>query len=413
MTPTRPPATSTGASTATSASLAPTARQLWTRSRGLLLAVVILIVAGVIIAVIRSGEQHGLLDPRSADRFGSRATAELLSDRGVDTTVVTTTEDAAAAAGPDTTLLITSPDMLSGRQLSTLRAATSNSGARTLLIAPGPTSVSKLTPKVRAVKPAEVTTRSPGCDAPFARRAGDAELGGITYTTSADPVDACYISDELPTLLRLPDASGNGDTVVAGAPDFLYNHRLDQHGNASLALQLLGSRPQLVWYLPSLADPAAEDTGDEGLFDLVPAGWRWGILQLAIAVVLAALWRARRLGPLVPERLPVAVRASEATEGRARLYRQAGARDRAAEALRSATRTRLAPLVGIPAAQAHTPESLAPALAAHTGEDSSSVRTLLFGPAPTDDTALVRLADELDRLERRITPSPRDKDRPS
>ncbi|GDY74619.1 hypothetical protein SAV31267_041040 [Streptomyces avermitilis] len=77
--------------------------------------------------------------------------------------------------------------------------------------------------------------------------------------------------------------------------------------------------------------------------DLLPSGWLWGTLQLFIAAALAALWRARRLGPLVPERLPVAIRASETVEGRARLYRKANARDRAAAALRSTTRTRLAP----------------------------------------------------------------------
>ncbi|WP_232791309.1 PfkB family carbohydrate kinase, partial [Streptomyces kanasensis] len=108
----------------------------------------------------------------------------------------------------------------------------------------------------------------------------------------------------------------------------------------SLALQLLGSRTHLVWYLPSLSDPSAAEGGGPGDGDrveeegdflcLVPSGWLWGTLQLAVAAVLAAVWRARRLGPLVAERLPVAVRASEATEGRARLYFRADARDRAA-----------------------------------------------------------------------------------
>ncbi|HEX5567716.1 MAG TPA: DUF4350 domain-containing protein, partial [Streptomyces sp.] len=350
------------------------------------------------------------------DRYGSRATAELLADRGVDTTVVTTVAEAAEAAeaaGPDTTLRVTEPDLLSARQQSALRAATSGSGGRTVLLAPGPASLGTLTPNVRAVKSTSVRPLRPDCDAPYARRAGSAELGGITYTTSASTVDACYPSGELPTLLRLPADSGDGDTVLLGAPALLYNHRLDEHGNASLALQLLGSRPHLVWYLPSLDDSTATDGGRQSFLDLIPAGWKWGALQLAIAAVLAALWRARRLGPLVPERLPVAVPASEATEGRARLYRQANARDRAATALRTATRTRLAPLTGVPLSQAHVPEILCPAIATHIGGDSADLHTLLFGPAPADDDALVRLADELDLLERRITPSPRDKDRTS
>ncbi|WP_051718101.1 DUF4350 domain-containing protein [Streptomyces megasporus] len=394
-------------------SVSPTLGRVWGRARGLLLAAAILALAGVIIAALRSGDQYGRLDPRSADRYGSRAAAELLADRGVDTTVATTLDEAVSAVGPDTTLLVTNPDLLNARRQAELRAATSGSGGRTVLLAPGPASLETLAPDVRAVEPTSVRPLPPSCDASYARRAGDAELGGITYTTSADDVDACYLSGELPTLLRLPDGSGDGDTVLLGAPDPLYNDRLDEHGNASLALQLLGSRPHLVWYLPSLDDATAGD-GDESFFDLIPPGWKWGALQLAVAAALAALWRARRLGPLVPERLPVAVPASEATEGRARLYRQADARDRAADALRSAARARLAPLVGVPASRAHDPEGLVPAVAAHLGgDDAPHVHALLFGPAPADDDALVRLADELDLLESRITPSPRDKDHTS
>ncbi|PZG72871.1 DUF4350 domain-containing protein, partial [Streptomyces sp. NTH33] len=156
-----------------------------------------------------------------------------------------------------------------------------------------------------------------------------------------------------------------------------------------------------VWYLPSLSDAPAPGTGDRTFFDLLPSGWLWGTLQLFIAAALAALWRARRLGPLVPEKLPVAIRASETAEGRARLYRKANAHDRAATALRSTTRTRLAPLVGVSVAQAHTPEALLPALSART-DDEQSLHDLLFGPPPGDDAALVSLADRLDALEREV-----------
>ena len=155
----------------------------------------------------------------------------------------------------------------------------------------------------------------------------------------------------------------------------------------------------MVWYLPSLSDTSATDADDErSFFDLLPSGWLWGTLQLFIAAALAALWRARRLGPLVPEKLPVAIRASETVEGRARLYRKANARDRAATALRSTTRTRLAPLVGVPVTQAHAPEALLPALSAHlhdTATDrpctpSSSARrpatTQPSSPSPTNST---------------------------
>lgn len=428
-------------------STAPTPRQLWTRSRGIALAAVVLLVAAVVIAAVRSGAQHGRLDPRSADPQGSRAVAELLADRGVSTRVVTTTDEARSAAGPDTTLLVAVPDLLTDRQQSRLHDATAGSGGRTVLVAPGSPSVSRLAPGVTADPAASFdSTLAPGCDLPAARRAGGADVGGVRYDTLVPGAENCYLDDGLPSLLHLPAATAKdgspktagspktdgsskadssprtangtkgtpestpdppvrGDTIVLGAPDILYNDRVDEHGNASLALQLLGSRPHLVWYLPSLSDDdAVGDTDDSGdsFFDLIPSGWLWGTLQLTVAAVLAALWRARRLGPLVPEKLPVAIRASETAEGRARLYRKANARDRAAAALRSATRTRLAPLVGVPAARAHTPEALLPALAGRLHRPGQDPHTLLFGPPPDDDAGLIALADRLDALESEV-----------
>ncbi|MEU5316046.1 DUF4350 domain-containing protein [Streptomyces sp. NPDC021056] len=385
-----------------STSASPTARQVWTRTRGIALALVALLAAAVTIAVMRSDARHGDLDPRSADPYGSRAIAELLADRGVSTRVVTTLDEARAAAGPDTTLLVAVPDLLTHRQQTRLHSTTAESGGRTVLVAPGSASVQRLAPDVTADPATSAdSTLEPDCDLPAARRAGAADTGGIRYTTTHLDADSCYPSQRLATLLRVP-TTGSGDTVVLGAPDILRNDRLDEQGNASLALQLLGSRPHLVWYLPSLSDASAADDDERSFFDLLPSGWRWGTLQLFVAAALAALWRARRLGPLVPERLPVAIRASETVEGRARLYRKANARDRAAAALRSTTRTRLAPLVGVPVSQAHAPEALLPALSAHLHNDGQTLPTLLFGPPPGDDAALVSLADQLDALEREV-----------
>ncbi|WP_155054053.1 DUF4350 domain-containing protein [Streptomyces blattellae] len=387
-----------------STSASPTTRQVWTRTRGVLLGLVLLLVGAVVIAVIQSDARHGRLDPRSADPYGSRAVAELLADRGVSTRVVTTLDEARTAAGPDTTLLVSEPDLLTERQQTQLHAATDASGGRTILVAPGSWSVERLAPGVIADPATSLdSTLSPDCNLPAARRAGSADTGGIRYTALQVGADECYPSERLATLVRIPAASEGGDTVVIGAPDILFNDRLDEQGNASLALQLLGSRPHLVWYLPSLSDSTAAGTeGERGFLDLLPSGWLWGTLQLFIAAALAALWRARRLGPLVPENLPVAIRASETVEGRARLYRKANARDRAAAALRSTTRTRLASLVGVPVAQAHAPEALLPALSAHLHGDGQSLHALLFGPPPSDDAALITLADQLDALEREV-----------
>lgn len=406
-------------------SLSPTARQLWWRIRGLLLAAAILAVAGLTIAALRSENEYGLLDPRSTADNGSKATAQLLKERGIDTRIVTTAAGAKKAAGPKTTLLVSDPEALSRSQRDDLREAVGR-GGRTLLLASGPASTKTLVRGVRAHAPATTQPTPPDCDYPAAERAGDAELGGVRYAVANDQADSCYLRQGLPSMLRVPDEpaengerpAAEGDTVLLGTPEPLYNERLDKHGNASLVLQLLGSRPHLVWYLPSSADASASQDGQRSFLDLVPEGWTWATVQLSIAAVLAALWRVRRLGPLVPERLPVSVRASETTEGRARLYRRADARDRAADALRSATRARLASLVGVSTAEADSPPTLIPALAlsGHTGDrpgvpasaqvdlsGNARLHSLLFGTAPTTDAELVRLADDLDQLERRLT----------
>ncbi|MFJ2434299.1 DUF4350 domain-containing protein [Streptomyces anulatus] len=415
----------TAATTASPTSTAPTPGQVWTRARGILAVVLILVVAGVTFAVVRSGTNHGQLDPRSADPKGSRAVAELLKARGISVTVATTLDEATAATGPDTTLLVAGPNLLTRSQQLRLDETAFASAGRTLLIAPGPAATTRLAPGVRAEPHHAVSALAPSCELPAARLAGTADMGGIRYTTQTPNAITCYPAAGHPSLVVLPTGAG-GDTVLLGAPDLLHNERLDKQGNASLALQLLGSRPHLVWYLPSLTDPSAttdddspgdenaeqpenearDDAADESSFlDLVPSGWLWGTLQLTLAAVLAAVWRARRLGPLVTERLPVAIRASESAEGRSLLYRKANARDRAADALRAATRTRIAPLAGVPARDAHTPDVLLAAVSARITTPDHDVSTLLFGTAPPTDAALILLADQLDALEREVRTS--------
>ncbi|MFD6114970.1 DUF4350 domain-containing protein [Streptomyces yangpuensis] len=389
--------------------------------------IAVLATGAVILAALNSGTRHGHLDPRSADPSGSRAVAELLKDRGVATRVVTTAREAAAATGPRTTLLVTDPDRLGATQRSVIRSAIDLSGGRTVLLAPGDHSLSELSPGVRTAGDAPDDVLAPRCDLPAATSAGRAATGGnLRYTTALPGTEAesetgpgigprtgpgataCYPSGGRPTLLVLPTGTTGGDTVLLGSETILLNESLAEEGNASLALQLLGSRPDLVWYMPSLADSdpsAGSGDEDKSLFELVPAGWSWALLQLFVAAVLAALWRARRLGPLVTEKLPVAVRASETTEGRARLYRKAGARDRASTVLRAATRERLAALVGVPPAQAHDPAALVPAVSGRLTGEPRDVTAVLFGTAPSDDAALVALADHLDALEREVRTS--------
>jgi hypothetical protein len=112
---------------------------------------------------------------------------------------------------------------------------------------------------------------------------------------------------------------------------------------------------------------------------------------------LLAIWRARRLGAVVAESLPVIVRSSEVVEGHGRLYARAGARDRAAAALRAATVARLAHRLGLP--RGASAEQVAVAAAPLIGRTPADMVALLAGRAPADDLGLLRLAHDLDTLE--------------
>jgi hypothetical protein len=123
-------------------------------------------------------------------------------------------------------------------------------------------------------------------------------------------------------------------------------------------------------------------------------------IQLAVAALLAAAWRARRLGQLVAEPLPVVVRAAETTEGHGRLYQSRHARAQAADALRDALRSRLERAAGLP--RGADQDAVVAALARRSGTDPARISELVFGPPPATDQALLALARDLDQLEREV-----------
>jgi hypothetical protein len=378
-----------------SSSTDPSTAAIWRAARGPLVVLLVVLLAGLLLSLAAGGDSGRALDPRSAAAGGGRALATLLREQGVQVDRVTTTAAMAADARRGDTVLVVDPDLLADPQVEVARST----GADLVLVSV--TEPGRYLPGVTA-DATGAGVRSPGCDLPAARRAGRADAGVLAYDTSgtlaADAV-GCYSRDGRGSLV-VADVDSAAVTLL-GSGSALTNGRLDDEGNAALALALLGARPHLVWYLPSLSDlPAGSGST---FYSLVPPGVWWALVQLAVAVLLLALWRARRLGPVVAEPLPVVVRAAEAVEGRARLYRRTGSRGTAAEALRAAARNRLVVATGLPR-RAGRPEVVA-TVAARAGRPAAgpgSVTHLLYGAEPADDGGLVRLADEIDRLEREV-----------
>ncbi|MEU4776767.1 DUF4350 domain-containing protein [Micromonospora sp. NPDC023633] len=304
------------------------------------------------------------------------------------------------------------------------------------------------------------------CPLPELRDLGRAAVGLQRYAVASGasaPVRFCF-ADGLALLTRVPES-----TVAVGASDPFRNDRIDEWDNRAFATALLGGTGRVVWLdldgpepppvfgdgssgSPAWSPTPGGSTGNGGpgtgtgdgtgdgrpggpagpggesdddsedadgstsradrpdppnpLWSAFP-GWLWALLaQLAVAALLAALWRARRLGPPAVEPLPVTVRSAETVLGRARLYEKAGARGAAARTLRAAALDRLTPRLHLPPAA--PPADVAAAVAARTGDDPRWTDGVLHGVEPETDQELLDLARALDRLTRAVAPPPAD-----
>ncbi|MET0704549.1 MAG: DUF4350 domain-containing protein [Mycobacterium sp.] len=375
----------------------PTVANRWRTWRWVGAALIVIAALATISTLLTAPNPGGLMDPRSTSPQGTQALVTLLREHGVDVVVADTVAEATQAARPDSLMLIGDTFFMPGDDQ--LRELAGAPGDR-LVIAPTSSTRAALTPDIR-IKAADTLSGQPDCDLPEANRAGTVHLGATDAYTAADDdtaVTRCYGG----ALVRYRD--GSRTVTVVGTADFLTNSTLLPEGNAALAMNLAGSHPRLVWYAPQRFE--GENTGTATLSDLVPKNVHWLIWQLWLVVALIALWKARRMGPLVAEDIPVVVRASETVEGRGRLYRSRRARDRAAEALRTATLQRLAPRLGL-GANAQPPAIVAAITARSAGSliDPVALQHNLFGPAPATDDDLVQLARALDNIERQVAHS--------
>jgi hypothetical protein len=353
---------------------------------------IVLVAAGIAaLTVPRSGD-NDRLGPGNPAPDGARAVVQVLGDQGVTVRPLRNSAAVLDATDASTTIVVTRTGLLGTDQLARLADAAGR-GARLVLVEPDEIVLSRLAPQVHTAGQADRETREPGCQDADAQAAGNALAGGLLY--SAETGTVCYGANA-----AIGPYVRAGDVTVIGQSGLLTNEHLGQEGNAALALRTLGAEPRLIWYTP---DPLELSSSPDApsLTDLLPSWVFWVAVQLVIAVLVAMVWRGSRLGKLVPEPLPVVVRAAETQEGRARLYRQASARGRAGATLRTAALRRLAARVAAPAGTA--PGQVVALVAAATGRDETALRRILLGPEPSTDGELVTLADELDAVQNDLT----------
>jgi len=363
----------------------------WRTVRWVSLGLIVVAAVATVSALLTAPTPGGRLDPDATSSIGAHALVTLLRDRDVDVTVANNVAEVEKAARPSTLLLMAETYYTRGDDL--LARLASVPGDR-LLLEPTARVREALAPGIRLSRSDQLTD-DPNCDLREANQAGAAQLGLTdAYAATGDiALTRCYGG----ALVRYR-ADGRTITVV-GSSDFMTNGGLLKEGNAALAMNLAGSSSHLIWYAPQQTE--GDESSGSTITDLIPDAVTWIVWQLCLVIVLLAIWRGRRLGPLVPEKMPVVVRASETVEGRARLYRSRRARAQAADSLRDAALHRLTPRLGLGAKP--SPPTVVSAVAQHCGGDIRAIEQALFGPAPTTDMELLNLAHTIDNIERQVT----------
>ena len=382
----------------------PTVRGRLRANRGVLVVGVLVLLGALLLALAQSSRTVGLLDPDATDPTGSHALSVLLTDQGVTVVRVTTAEAAAAAlkAAQNPTLVIAPTAPLSDRMLGQVRDA----GAQyTVLLAPDEGALTAYAPWASVQDIRESTDEVPAdCDWYVATKAGPLPQVGLTYASDRSSVSSCWGGGIVDSGRGGADGVGGTSSIVTlvGMAQGFTNQHLGESGYASMALGTLGRSHTLVWWLPSTADPLQFDPGtDVGITDLVPSWVGWALLQLVLTVAVVIWWRGRRLGRVVVEPLPVVVRATESVEGRARLYRRGHARESAADAMRTASMSRLRTRLALP--RTASTEVVVAAVSARTARPATEVAALLTpGGTPGDDASLTGLVDALDALENEV-----------
>jgi hypothetical protein len=220
-------------------------------------------------------------------------------------------------------------------------------------------------------------------------------LAPDTFSYRVEPgAQSCFGNQALGFVVR--STEGAGAIVSVGSPNVFVNDQLGEADNSLLAARLLqaGSGTAVA-----VLDPNPPGSGRTVLGDLIADRVFQAILQLGVAFVVYALWRARRLGRPVVEPQPVAVDASQLVRAVGDLQRRSHGAARAAATLRDETRRAIADRFGVaPNADSRV---LADVAAQRTHLSRDDVVRALETPVD-DDATLVALARELDIIAQEV-----------
>lgn len=375
--------------------------------------VALALVAFVVISLWpRAQNSADLLAPSNPKGPGAAALAEVLRQNGVPVTDVRNLADAKAALGANPgarLVLFENRVSLDERQLAELAAASESA----VLIAPSAATLEAFTPAVRlagvaAIGSAEADGGSVALGAVPANCADPDAVAAESVTRGSRALGVApsvYRSEDGPVCFRDTEDAGGlfvRDTVrgidVLGSARVWTNDQIDQDGNAALALRVLSGGEGVVWYLPGEEDLATQASAPlKSPLSYLPTAYNFVIGWLLVCALFLVLWRARRVGPLVLEPLPVTVPAAETAMGRARLYENARARAHAAQNLRSAAMVRISKKLGV--GRGADARHVRDELVARLPGREQLIRDVMDADLPQTDRQLAAFAHNVRELE--------------
>ncbi|NIH71619.1 MULTISPECIES: DUF4350 domain-containing protein [Auritidibacter] len=319
----------------------------------------ILVLAGVVFYALLPSTTQGI--PYSTDnpgRYGSQAMTRILEDRGVSVHTAATVDQLEGQLNqhPDATVVLIDENnnLASAPHDSRQRAAEAIPPSQLVISTSSPELLEHFTDEFSRDY-ATVSSHDGGitagttedCQLKHGRVAGEIDSSSWAVSVprtqrESGQISTCFpvpenASSDQATALLAETATG---ITVLTSPKIFTNERIDERGNAALALRLAGSREDLIWYTPDFTELLDSDAplSEAQLPRFVVFGIWWAV----VLAVLAMFWLGRRHGPIVREPLPSVVKPAETTVGRARMHRRAGHHLQALEALEQATLRRIA-----------------------------------------------------------------------
>jgi hypothetical protein len=361
-----------------------------TGSRRGLLWVALVVIAIVAFAIVGRGDDRSSqpLAPDSTSAAGMRALVLLAESFGADVDVI----DGAPAT--DRTVAFMPSDRFGRSDTTDMRQWIRRGG---ILVVADPQSsfVPKLGGLLGSGLVQDSTLDAGDCSISALSKAQTVSADGAFLYRPPTPSTRCFTQGGDALIVAIPE--GNGIIVAVGGTSLFENRHLDDADNAVVAVSLLA--PKQGTKVAFVRGPSF-GAGDETLWGLIRPGIRYGLLQIAIAFLLFAIWRGRRLGRPVLEIPRIEIEGSEFVEAVGHLLERTNSPAYAAAVLRADARREIARRVG--GARADDAESLAAMLDVRLGADRNRVRALLTDSPVADENALVALAQQLQSLRQEV-----------